>query len=296
MQVVLQLQDRGVDLGQVAVSFQLGMPSHPLVEDFEEGPPPALPPGWTTDATGANQPWGTTTNPPPNAPDMGEDAPPVPTSNNTSVALPAATGAGQGYLTSPPFTVTTAQAQLYFRESFSVTSTLDGGVLEIAIGTQPFRDILQAGGTFVKDGYNAILNDRNPLGPRAAWSGNSGGWLPVLVNLPATAAGQTVQLRWHVASSLGGTNAWFVDSVLVTEPICLPPVTNPVILNPMLKTNSFTFAINTVLGRNYVIQYKTNLTDALWQTLETLPGNGSQQTITVPIGPDLQRFFRFVVP
>jgi hypothetical protein len=149
----------------------------------------------------------------------------------------------------------------------------------------------------VKDGYNAVLNDFNPLGLRPAWSGNSGGWLPVIVNLPSSAAGQNVQLRWHFAGSRGMANGgWFVDSVLVTDPICLPPVSNPIILNPRLASGgSFTFAINTVSNRNYVIQYETNVAGGAWQTLEILPGNGSQQTVSVPIGPDMQRFYRFIV-
>jgi hypothetical protein len=295
VQAVLQLNDAGVDLGQVALTFHAGMPSHPLVEDFEQVPPQVLPPGWTTVASGRDQPWSTSTNPPPSSDDLGEDAP-VPDMINTSAVMPDWGGPGQSLLTSPPFPVATAQAQLYFCEWFDVPRALDGAILEIAIGTQPFQELVRAGGSFVKDGYNVTLSDHNPLGPRPAWSGRSGGWLPVLVNLPASAAGQNVQLRWHFASYQGGTNSvWFVDSVIVTEPLCLPPVTNPVIINPALRGNFFTFAINTVTNRTYYIQYKTNLTDEAWQSLETLPGNGNQQTITVPLGSDRQRFFRFLV-
>jgi hypothetical protein len=296
MQVVLQLQDQGTDLGQVAVSYNLGMPSHPFVEDFEEMPPPALPPGWTSAATGAARPWMTTANPPDNVPDVGEDSPPIAPVPNTSAMIPDNPGSGQSFLISPPFPIATSQAQLFFRESFSLVPRADGGILEIAIGSQSFQDIVQAGGSFVKDGYSAVLTDRNPLGPRPAWSGNSGGWLPVLVNLPASAAGQPVQLRWRFASSVGMTNgAWFIDSVKITEPVCLPPVTNPVILNPRLIRGIFTFAINTVSNRTYVIEYKTNLTDNGWQIWETLAGSGNQQTISVPTSPDPKRFFRFVV-
>jgi hypothetical protein len=296
VQVVLQLQDGGTDLGQVSIPFRLGVPSHPLVEDFEEGPPPALPPGWTSSAVGADAPWARTTNEPPNLPDIGEDEFPAPPNTNTSAFVFDSAGSGQSYLVSPPFNVATPQAQLYFREAFVTASNLDGGILEIAIGAQPYQEITQAGGSFAKDGYNTTLSDRNPLGPRRAWSGPSGGWLPVVVNLPPAAAGQTIQLRWHFASVSGQTNGgWYVDSVLVTEPICLPPVSNPVILNPTRSGNLFTFAINTVNNRNYVIEYKTNLNDPNWQILETLPGNGNQQVITVPTGPDAQRFYRFVV-
>jgi photosystem II stability/assembly factor-like uncharacterized protein len=297
VQVVLQLQDGGVDLGQVSIPFRLGEPSFPLVQDFEAVQPPYLAPGWTSAASGTEPPWTTTTNPPPSMPDMGEDedTPPAAPVTNTIVFVPDPIGNGQSYLTSPPFVVATTQAQLFFLESFNVAKGSDGGVLEIAIGSQPFQDITLAGGSFVKDGYNTVL-DRSPLGIRPAWSGDSGGWLPVVVNLPAAAAGQSVQLRWRFASLNGMFNGgWFVDAVLVTEPICLPPVTNPVMLNPAVQTNTFTFSINTVLDRNYVIEYKTNLNDAAWQTLETLPGNGSNQVISVPTGSNTQLYYRFYV-
>ena len=294
VQAVLQLQDQGVDLGQITVPFQLGKPSHPLVEDFDDSlPASGLPAGWFSAALGTGVPWNTTTISPPNLPGAGEDSPGGEPPNNSAMVpdLP-----GQSYLSSMPFQVLTPQAQLYFREAFIVSNSFDGLILEIAIGTQPFQDILQAGGSFVMDGYNTVLNDYNPLGLRPAWSGDSGGWLPVRINLPPSAAGQSVQLRWHFAGSRGLPNgAWFVDSVLVTEPICLPPVSNPVILNPALRRGLFSFAINTVAGRNYIIEYKTNLTDPVWQTMEVLPGNGNQQIITVPTEPDRQGFYRFEV-
>ena len=296
VQVVLQLQDQGVNLGQVTIPFRLGVPSHPFVEDFEEVPPPALSPGWTTAINGSGVPWSTTYNLPPNMEglggedDFGDEQP-----TNTSVFIPDSMGVGQSSLTSPPFSVATVQAQLYFREAFDVSNSFDGGILQIAIGSQPFQDIVMAGGSFAEDGYNMTLSDNNPLGPRPAWSGNSGGWLPVLVNLPPTAAGQTVQLRWLFSGSRGMTNgAWFIDSVDVTDPVCLPPVTNPIIINPEASGHLFSFSINTVAQRNYIIEYTTSLTSGTWQTLESLPGNGSIQTISVPIG-STPMYFRFVV-
>jgi hypothetical protein len=294
VEAVLKLQDQGVDLGQVKIPFRLGVPSHPLVEDSEEGPPPLLPAGWTSASSGSGVPWETTTNPPTNLPEVGEDELPTPPPGNTSLIVLDNAGVGQSLLMSPPFKVGTSNAQLYFRTSFNVSNKFDGGLLEIALGNQQFQDIIQAGGSFVKDGYNTILDDRNPLGLRPAWSGDSGGWLPVIVNLPPAAAGQFAQLRWHFATSQGMQGgAWFIDSVIITEPNCLPPVSNPIILNPALKGNVFTFAIDTVSNRNYVIEYKKDLTESVWQTLQILPGNGSRQTIQVPIDFQSRRFYRF---
>jgi hypothetical protein len=280
----------------VKIPFRLGIPSHPLVEEFETVPPPLLPTGWFNTVVGSGVPWATTTNPPPNVPDGGEDDMTGPPQTNNSVFIPDVGGISQSVLTSIPFPVATSQAQLYFREAFVVSNSFDGLILEISIGGGAFQDILSAGGSFAKDGYNVVLDDHNPLGPRPAWSGDSGGWLPVVVNLPASAAGQNVQVRWHFAGSRGLTDgAWFIDSIFATEPLCLPPVSNPVILNPALNGSSFTFAINTVSERNYVIQYKTNLTDTVWQTLESIPGNGNQQNVSVPAVSTGQRFYRFQV-
>ena len=301
VQVTLQLQDQGNDLGQVTIPFRLGIPSHPLAEEFDEVRVPALPPGWISTASGVAAPWMETSNTPPNVVTGGDpddsdvgDQPDANSPPTVSAFTPALAGVGQSFLTTPPFPVATPQAQLYFRQAFIVSNAYDGCILEIAINNQPFQDIILAGGSFAQNGYDFILKDNNPMGPRPAWSGSSGGWLPVLASLPPAAAGQTVQLRWHFGTSRGLTNGgWFIDSAAVTEPICLPPVSNPVIVNPLVKTNQFSFAINTVSGRTYVVEYKTNVTDATWQFLQNLPGDGSQHTISIPVDGFHQRYFRF---
>ena len=294
VQVSFQLQDQGNSLGQVSVPFLLGVPSYPLTEDFDEVPPGGLPPGWFPMPSGADLPWAVTTNPPPNVPVAEEDVLTSPLINS-SAFVPDSAGVGQSSLTSMPFPVAGTQARLYFRQAFDVSTGNDGGILEIAIGSQPFTEITQAGGSFTEDGYNAVLSDRNPLGPRAAWSGNSGGWVPTWVNLPASAAGQSVQLRWLFGSVRGMNNGgWFIDSVRMVDPVCLPAVSNPIIVNPALNGHNFTFGINTVSDRSYVIEYSTNLNGAVWQTLETLPGTNGLQTVSVPTGSSVL-FFRFIV-
>jgi len=300
VEVVLQLNDGALNLGQVSVPFRLGTPSHPLREVFTEASVPALPRGWSTSASIFGDGWATTSNSPPNVvagfdPDEPGDTSGFSASPPNVVAFaPALPGRDESVLVSPPFPVATSLAQLYFREAYSVSNLYDGCVLEIAVGSLPFTDILRAGGSFAQNGYNATLNDFNPLGLRRGWSGDSGGWIPVLVNLPSSAAGQTVQVRWNFATSRGLTNGgWFIDPVLVTEPICLPPVSDPVILNPRQRGQEFTFSFNTVSGRTYLVEYKTNLNDGSWQILQTNNGDGTQQTIVTPLGASSQRFFRF---
>jgi hypothetical protein len=295
VQVALQLSDRGTNLGLVKIPFRLGTPAYPFSEDFESVPQGGLPTGWTSTGVGADVAWTVTTNPPPNVFTPGEDELPDPASN-ASIFTPDTFGYGESLLTTPPFLVAGSQAQLYFRQAFDMPDLFDGCILEIAVGGQPFVDIQQAGGSFAQDGYDQVLNGQNPLGIRAAWSGDSGGWMPVWVNLPPTAAGQPVQFRWHFGSLVGMTNGgWFIDTVRVIDPLCLPPVLNPVILNPTVTGNIFAFSINTVTNRTYILEYKANLTDPAWQFLQTLAGDGSQQTVQTSLTTPGQRFYRFRV-
>src|SRR5439155_21817213 len=142
---------------------------------------------------------------------------------------------------SPVLPIITGPAQLTFRHSFDFEPNFDGAVLEIAVGTQPFVDILQAGGSFAANGYNALLiPGSTALGGRPGWSGNSGGWVVTEVNLPSSAAPQPIQLRWRLASdSSRGGNGWFIDDVAVSQYPCAPPVTNPVILRPRFVENRY---------------------------------------------------------
>jgi hypothetical protein len=102
----------------------------------------------------------------------------------------------------------------------------DGGVLEIKIGSGAFTDILAAGGSFVTNGYNGTISALygNPLGGRQAWSGRSTGYSNVIVNLPASVVGQTVQLRWRCGTDgdneNGGGNGWRIDSIGSSGIVC----------------------------------------------------------------------------
>jgi hypothetical protein len=101
----------------------------------------------------------------------------------------------------------------------------DGGVLEIKIGTNAFTDILAAGGSFVAGGYTSTITNiwDNPLSGRHAWSGNSDGYVPTVVNLPSAASGQEIQLRWLCGTDNGNGGSfsgWRVDSIAITTATC----------------------------------------------------------------------------
>jgi hypothetical protein len=142
----------------------VGTPSVSLSEAFDAITAPALPAGWTATAlTGAVAPWQTVT---------------------TTVH----TAPNAAFAPDPNFV--------------SDNVLVDGAVLEIKIGGGVFTDVVSAGGSFVTGGYDKVVSTSysNPLAGRMAWTGNSGGYRDTLVNLPAAAAGQTVQLRWRVGT------------------------------------------------------------------------------------------------
>jgi hypothetical protein len=138
---------------------------------------------------------------------------------------------GLSELVSPPITLPNGFARLTFQNNYDLEPDVgaiadDGGVLEIKIGTNAFTDIIAAGGSFVSGGYTSTITNiwDNPLSGRQAWSGNSGGYVTTIVNLPSAAAGQTIQLRWLCATDNGngpGNFAgWRIDSIAITTATC----------------------------------------------------------------------------
>jgi hypothetical protein len=128
---------------------------------------------------------------------------------------------------------------LTFRQNFNLEASdvdpnlgFDGGVLEVSFdGGNTFRDILDAGGSFVQGGYNrTISTDRgSPIAGRQAWSGNSEGFITTVVDLPILSTG--TRLRWRMASDTSGSGeGWRVDTVNIAgcAPVpCQTPTARP---------------------------------------------------------------------
>lgn len=221
----LQLQDGAINLGNVAFTVPLGAPVFVLTQSFDTVTVPTLPTGWTRSSSAGSTNWVTTSNF-------------RYTTNNSAMAFGSPI-AGFADLFSPTFSVATPSAVLTFRNSYATELNTtnshdgyDGGLLEISIGGGAFTDILAAGGSFGTGGYNATLDATtgNPFGGRQAWSGTSGGFILTTVNLPASAAGQNVQLKWRLATDTdnsAGATIWCIDSVAVKDgtSCCSPPTT-----------------------------------------------------------------------
>lgn len=217
------LQDGTTDYGNIAIMFTLGelVTSAPIItEDFDWIAAPALPTGWTTAHFGTAPLWATTASfndTPPNSAATGGTALP---GDNTidSPVIPIPT---------PPAIGVDQAVQLAFSINYNTESGFDGGVLEISINGGAFQDIVTAGGSFASGGYNATIGSTNSvLSGRQAWSGNSGGFIITVVNLPAGAFGQNAQFRWRTAYDkgtnppLGGMRIDRVSLYTVTRVCC----------------------------------------------------------------------------
>ena len=201
--LTFHLQDGALDLGNVTVTYTLGVlqtGAPTFAENFDGVVAPALPAGWTTTKTPAtgNPPlWVTSTTLrdtlPNSAFGAGSTTPGETILNSPVTAIPLAPAMGSK-----------AGVQLSFKTNYNTEAGFDGGVLEISINGGPFQDIIAAGGSFAEGGYNGIIGPTDSvLNLRQAWTGNSGGFISTKVNLPAASFGQNAEFRWRVAYDTG---------------------------------------------------------------------------------------------
>lgn len=117
--------------------------------------------------------------------------------------------------------------RLQFWHRFDMESSWDGGVLEYSVneGATWFDILASNGGSIpanagriVQGGYTMTLSSgSNPIGGRQAWSGASGGWEQVVVDL-GDFAGQSVRFRWRLGCDGSVSDVgWWVDDVKVFQ-------------------------------------------------------------------------------
>ncbi len=216
----LQLQDSVGARPPATFSFTTGSARPTVtVENFDGVTAPALPAGWTaTNAVGATPLWVTTTTTPASAP------------NAAFVDDPSAISDKR--LESPGLAVSSTSPRLSFRQNYDLESGFDGGVLEVSapnINAGAFTDVtnVAVGGTFLSNGYNSTISASysNPIGGRAGWSGNSGGYLTTVVDLGPNLAGQTVKLRFRMGSdSSVAAVGWRVDTITFQDGFTCSPL------------------------------------------------------------------------
>jgi hypothetical protein len=124
--------------------------------------------------------------------------------------------------------ISSAAAQLSFRNNFNLQDTFDGGVLEVSspnIAGGEFTDVTNqaVGGSFVAGGYTDTINNTlsSPIAGRMAWSGNSGGYITTVVNLGPRVLGQTIRLRFRLGTDQAlGDGGWRIDTFSVVGGAC----------------------------------------------------------------------------
>jgi hypothetical protein len=274
----LQLQTNSANYGTITYTLSLGLPATPVSQNFDGVTAPALPAGWTTSAGGAESPWVTSTT-------LADTAP-------NAAFSPDPGAIGSNTLVSPVIPIATSTAKLTFRNNYSLETGFDGGVLEVKIGGGAFQDILTAGGSFAQNGYNMTISTAfgNPLGGRSAWSGSSGGFITTTVNLPATAAGQNIQLQWRCGSdSSVSAGGWYIDTISINDGFscCVgssnhPPVVTAASISPVSPTTTNILVVTGIstndpdgdpISLAYQWQQSTNniaFTNLIGQTASTL--------------------------
>ena len=212
-----QLQDNGADLGTVTFSIPLGKLGAVFTENFDGLSTPGLPAGWTAFAGGNQSQWVTTSSAADSLPNSAFTACTATVGSNALVTASIAMPPG------PAATLSFRNSYNFEAKTFDNTTGYDGGVLEIKIGSAAFTDILAAGGSFQSGGYNRTISSAfsNPLRGRQAWSGNSHGFTNTVVTLPASASGQTIQLRWLCGADTSLTSpGWYIDSIAISNLTC----------------------------------------------------------------------------
>ncbi len=195
-------------------NLQTGSPTPVFTENFDSVIAPALPAGWTRANVGAMPLFATTSAASSSAP------------NSAFTTFAGSDSSSE--LVSPSLAIPATGAQLTFRHSYLSELEFDGGVLEISINGGAFVDITDAGGIFETGGYNwafARTADGNTtaLQSRAAWTGNSNGFVTAIVNLPASTYGQNVRLKFRAVSDSSGTvtnQHWRIDSLVLNGFTC----------------------------------------------------------------------------
>ncbi|PYS99489.1 MAG: hypothetical protein DMF63_11565 [Acidobacteria bacterium] len=185
---------------------QQAAPASNFYANFDSATPYEPLPGWTTHGFYVFSPGG-----PPGLPaHTPENVIGASTSSLYNTVLSA---------TSPPIALGQISPKLVFFQNVQLSELVpngDGCVLDIKIGDGDWTDIVTAGGTFIENGYNGVIDgETNPLKGRASWGGYSGNsYFRTEVLLPLSARGRTIQLRWSLAldNNLNGSG-WTIDTV-----------------------------------------------------------------------------------
>ncbi|MCK6685274.1 MAG: carboxypeptidase-like regulatory domain-containing protein, partial [Thermoanaerobaculia bacterium] len=208
------LADGATTFPNVVRTLTTGAQAVTGAESFDTVTAPALPPGWTTTASGPGAAgWVTSTN----AGGFTSNTSP----NFAFIDDPA--GVSDKSIYSPVINLPAGSNTLSFYHRYAFeTPAYDGGVLEIAIGSanvlsNTYQDIVAAGGVFTLNGYSGTISSSfgNPLGGRQAFIGTTSGlYRNTTLTMPPAAGGQPIKLRWRMGSdSTTASTGWAIDTI-----------------------------------------------------------------------------------
>ncbi len=188
--LVWNISDGSNTYPDISYTIYTGEPTLSAMENFDAGA--GLPTGWASyglDGSGASFTVSTessTVISPPN-----------------SLQILATTNSGTLAVESPSFAVADQNSMLSFYHRRNYANGFEGGSLEIKIGSDPWMDIVEAGGTFISGGYNGRLSGVSIvyLSLKKCWTGKSSNYELVKVQLPSYAAGENVKFRWIYSKS-----------------------------------------------------------------------------------------------
>jgi len=275
--------------GTFAYSFPVGYSRIGLTENFDGVTSPALPAGWlASNASGPAPLWVTSTTTPDTAP------------NDAFIDDPATVSDKR--LDTPGISITSTSAQVIFRHNYALesgASFYDGGVLEISspnINGGSFTDITAIGGSFASGGYVGPISSSfgSAIAGRMAWSGNSGGYITTVANLGPNVAGQTIKLRFRMASdnSVAATG-WRIDGISVTDgAICVP-----LRIVSITRANGQTLLQGVgVPNATHSIKASLDLSPASFGKIGSTTADGTGHWQYPDADPNLKRFYRLSYP
>ena len=166
-----------------------------------------------------------------------------------------------------PITITD-NTNLVFYHAYNTETSWDGGVVEIS--TTNGINWADLGTYMIQNGYNGSINQNNdsPISERAAFTGNSNGYLETIIDLSAF-AGLDVLIRFRLGTDgLEGADGWYVDDVQFLDAVIL---TNKVAITSNEDKFSYAEASTVLIEGDNILQINktTSVTETPSNTILT---------------------------
>ncbi len=163
-------------------------------------------------------------------------------------------------------------------------TSLDFGLMLTGTGAQATL-VLSNAGSAALDGQATITPSPFAIESGSPFNLEASAWTNLVISFTPVSSGLFSNVV--VIVSNGGD---FTNSLVGRA------INPPLLLSPALSGADFTFSFATATGFTYLVQYKKDsLEETVWQTLQSVAGDGTVKTITRPLAPAAQQYFRLVV-